>query len=99
MIMSEKRDIYKKAEKIVVRKIAGETFLVPVAGKLADMQRIFTLNTVGEFIWERVDGQQDVESIISSVTESFEVDRETAEGDVRQFIGELSKEGLLLPVE
>ncbi len=62
--MSSEQDIlqqkFKKKEEIVSREIAGETILVPIKGKLADMQRIFALENVSEYIWQQLDGEKKV---------------------------------------
>jgi hypothetical protein len=87
--------IFRKRGEIVARCIAGETILVPVRGKLADMQRIFSLSPVAAFLWEQIDGTQDLEVILSKVIEDFEVEREDAATDLRDFITELLEAGLI----
>lgn len=89
------KKVFKKREEIVTRKIADEIILVPVKEKLADMQRIFSLNPVGEFIWEQLDGKKDLQDISKGVQEIFDVDREQAMADIGEFISELIKEGLI----
>lgn len=89
------KKIYRRKGEIVSRKIAGETILVPVKGKLADMQRIFSLNPVGEYIWRQLDGERDLQEIVNSIHLSFNVDRKQADTDLREFIGELASEGLI----
>ena len=55
--------IYRKKKNFVTREVAGETLIVPLRGKLADMQRIFALDAVAAFIWQNLDGQQDLDRI------------------------------------
>ena len=86
---------FKKADEIVSRSIAGETLLVPIRGKLADMQRIFALNPVGEYIWKRLDGEKPLGEIRNEVLSHFDVDREEAENDIQAFISDLIKENLI----
>ena len=86
---------FKKAGEIVSRPIAGETILVPVSGRLADMQRIFALNPAAEFIWKRLDGEKDLSAIRNEILEHFEVGEEQAERDIKEFISELLKEKLI----
>jgi hypothetical protein len=85
---------FKKNDNIVSRKIAGETFLVPVKGNLADMQRIFTLNQVAEFIWNEL-GHKNLYDICNDIIQNFNVEREQAESDMRDFIRELSESDLI----
>ncbi|MBI5076233.1 MAG: PqqD family protein [Nitrospirae bacterium] len=78
-----------KNEDIVTRKIAGELFIVPVRGRLADMQRIFTLNPVAEYIWDSLDGRASIEDIRRGVLSAYEVPEDQANTDIADFIREL----------
>ena len=89
------KEVYKKKSDIVYRKVAGETILVPISGRLADMQRIFALNPVGEFIWDELDGSRTLQQIREDIQSSFDVAREEANADLEAFIAELLKEGLI----
>ena len=86
---------YKKKDDIVYRKVAGETILVPIKGRLADMQRIFALNPIGEFIWNKLDGSRSRQQISADIQSSFDVAREVADADLEAFIAELLREGLI----
>jgi len=91
--MSEKA--YMKNHDIVTRKIAGELFLVPIRGTLADMQNIFTLNRIGEYIWQALDTRKHIEEICDGVISSFNVGKEQAYADVADFIFELMRADLI----
>lgn len=87
--------IFQKRDEIVPRSIVGETILVPIRGKLADMQRIFSLNPVAEFIWGEIDGQKDIKEISNDVLERFDIDRKRAASDIGEFMNELLKADLI----
>ena len=84
---------------VVVREIAGEVFVVPIRGRLADMDELFVLNSVGQWIWQRLDGTVSTEELAEGVSASFEVEVDDARTDVAAFIGELEAAGLLESVE
>ncbi len=90
--------VFRKREDILDRKVAGETFLVPVRGKLADLQRIFALNPVAEFIWSKIDGRQSLAQIAAAIAEEFEVDEAKAKGDIVPFVTALSEANLITEV-
>ncbi|MFI5294155.1 MAG: PqqD family protein [Thermodesulfovibrionales bacterium] len=90
--------VFERPKNIVSRSIAGELFLVPVAGKLADMQRMFALTAVAEFIWERLDGRRSLDDIRNDVLEYFDAEEEQVEADIKAFVTELMAEGLLIEV-
>lgn len=86
--------IYVRDKNIISRDIAGETILVPIRGKLADMQYIFTLNPVGLFIWEQLETEKSLADILESLLEHFETSREQAEIDILEFIAQVTEAGL-----
>jgi len=80
--------VFKKNNNIVARRIADELFLVPIRGELANMQKIFTLNPVAEYIWQELDNKN-LNDICGGVTSAFNVKKERAESDIQEFISEL----------
>ena len=101
-IMKDAKDllkkVYKTDENIITRKILDETILVPIRGKLADMQIIFTLNSVSEYIWDNLNGERTLEDIVNGIKRTFDVKRVVAIEDVSEFIGDLIKENLVTEV-
>ncbi|MBA4372833.1 MAG: hypothetical protein C0402_08200 [Thermodesulfovibrio sp.] len=88
--------VYRKNPEVVSRSIAGEFFLVPIRGRMADMQHIFSLNPVGQYIWQELDGNKNLLEIRSLVASDFDVSRESAESDIQEFIGELLAAELII---
>lgn len=86
---------YRKKGEIVTRSIAGETILVPIRAKLADMEQLIVLDGIGDFVWERLDGKTEVTAIVDAVANEYDVDKETARQDVREFLDALVKAGLI----
>ncbi len=91
----KKEKIYRKKDEIVVRKIADETILVPIRGKLADMQRIFSLNPVAEFIWTYLEQEISVEEILAMIIDEFDVEEKKAEEDLFELINDFLTENLI----
>jgi methyltransferase-like protein len=89
--------VYSHSPEIVTRKTGNEYVLVPVANNIADMTSVYTLNESGAFIWELIDGQRNTEEIIDKVTAEYQIDRETAAGDVVNFINEMSNYLIINP--
>jgi hypothetical protein len=85
----------RRIDGVVLREVAGETFLVPVRGHLADLQELFVLNDVGRWIWDRLDGRSLVDDIASDVAAEFEVGEEQAAHDTNLFVQELAEAGLV----
>lgn len=87
----------RRLQDVILREIAGEIFLVPIRGRLADLQELFVLNDVGEWIWQRLDGSQSTESLADALASTFEVTAEQAAADLSDFVAELDDAGLLEP--
>lgn len=76
---------YARTRGVIARRIAGETILVPVTRRAQDMG-LFTLNEVGSFVWERLDGTRGPAALAREVTDAFDVDGATARRDVDAFV-------------
>ncbi len=77
---------------VVARRIAGETLLVPVTRRAQDMG-LFTLNEVGTFVWERLDGTRPVGALVPEIAAAFEVDTQRAREDLLAFVSLLAETG------
>jgi hypothetical protein len=78
----------------VTRRIAGETIIVPVTGRVADLDFIYTLNEVGSFIWHLIDGRRSVQAIAEVVSAEYDVSLERAALDVDELLTALEAKGL-----
>jgi hypothetical protein len=87
--------IFRKKEEIVTRQIAGETLLIPIRSQLADMQNIFALNPTAEYIWQQLDGKQNLEIIHRGITDNFQVETRQAHSDLEEFISQLLEAGII----
>lgn len=86
---------YRRKDRIAGRHIAGESFLIPVCGSPVDMENIFVLNPLADFIWKRLDGEQTLDEILEAITEDFAVTSERARSDMAELIGQLLEHGLI----
>jgi len=58
--MIDLNSVVSHSPEIVTKKTGNEYVLVPLASNIADMNRLFTLNESGAFIWELIDGKKNV---------------------------------------
>jgi Coenzyme PQQ synthesis protein D (PqqD) len=85
---------YLRKKDFVVRKVAGETILVPVRNSVAGLDAIFTLNEVGGTVWALLDGRS-VREIVDEVCGTYETGLEVAASDVTEFLASLDEAGLI----
>ena len=72
------------------RQVDGETVLLAESGN-----QYISLNAVGSFIWEQIDGNHSLNDILDILCHEYEVDRERALADIETFVTQLADEGLL----
>ena len=89
--MTGLKSILSHSKTVVTRKTGNEYVLVPIANNIADMDKVFTLNETGAFIWDQIDGKRSVEEIIGALTTEYDIDNETAAEDLFAFIDNMSK--------
>jgi len=86
---------YCKAGDLVTRSIATETIIVPVRAHVVDLESIYSMDQVGSLIWHLIDERMSVDEIVEAVCASYEVGREQATNDVREFLDSLQAAGLI----
>ncbi len=90
---------YARNPDFVFRKIADEMILVPARATGRGTGSVYTLNEVGAFIWDLLDGTRGVEEVRDRVAEQFDVTADEAEADVRAFVGQLASVKAILPAD
>ena len=80
----------------ILRNIAGESILVTTGSATQDFNGMITLNEVATFILENIDECEREEVLVEKVLEEFEIDEETARSDVREFLNQAIKFGIVV---
>jgi hypothetical protein len=86
---------YEKNGEFIVRRLAGETLLVPVRAKAVDMDSVYILNETGQAIWADLDDGSTVPELVQRLTSRFDVAPSVAEEAVVGFLGSLVEGGLV----
>jgi hypothetical protein len=89
--MPELRSIPSHIPSVVATRSGNEYLLVPVTNNIADMDRMFTLNETGAFIWEHIDGKNSLEDIAGALANEYEVEYDDAVSDVLSFADDMQK--------
>jgi hypothetical protein len=95
LTMNSKRElekIYVPSENVVAREIDGEMIIVPLTAGIGNMEdELYTLNETGKAIWKKLDGNESLGDIVSSLSEEYRADEKELEEDVVGLITELRK--------
>lgn len=81
----------ERSHAIASRLLGNEMMVMSVTDST-----FFTLNELATVIWNAADGCMELAEIVQQrICPAFDVDRETALSDARQFVHELSQHGIL----
>jgi hypothetical protein len=87
--------LFLRSQSVVSRRVAGETLIVPVRGKVGDLASIYSFNGSGSLIWERLQSPTGLTELVSAVEHEYEVAPELAQKDVTQFLNDMLSVGLI----
>ena len=87
----------KRSKDFLLQNVGGQDLLVPIGARVMDMNSLITLNATARLVWELLAEDHSVESLTAGVVEHFDVDRDRARADVKAFLDELGRLGLLEP--
>ena len=87
--------IYKTKGTYVLRQIAGEYLAVPISGDANADANIVILNPVSQIIWGKLENGATFDEILDVVTTEFDVSKEEATADIKEFLDGLEGAGLL----
>src|ERR1700677_4090066 len=87
--------VFVRSQAVVSRRVAGETLIVPVRGKVGDLASIYSFNETGSLIWQTLEAPKPLADLIDTVQQEYAVSHEQAERDVKQFLNDTLVAGLV----
>lgn len=79
----------KASNGYVLRNIVDEYILLPVGEKQKELQGAIRINEISAFVWNAIQEGNDFEAVLERILSEYEIDRNTAEKDLKQLIGQL----------
>ena len=86
----------KIADGFVLKKVADSFVVVPVGENVVDFTAMITINETGEFIWQHMLEDTDIDSVVDAMCSEYDVDRDTAAADVTNFVNILKDNKVLV---
>ena len=86
-------DLNKKitlSDDVISQEVSGETVLLDLAS-----ENYFGLDEVGTRIWQLIKENGDLELVVKTLLEEYDVTEETLTADLDALLGEISKLGLI----
>ena len=85
----------KISDKFVLRQVAGEWIVLPVAEKTVNFNGMLTLNETGLILWKLLEQGSTREALAQALTDEYDVTNEQALADVDEYLGKLERAGCL----
>jgi hypothetical protein len=89
--------VFVRSQSVVSRRVAGETLIVPVRGKVGDLASIYSFNQTGSLIWQSLESPKSISELISIIEQEYEIEHGQAERDVTQFLNDMLAADLVAP--
>ena len=88
----------RKRENIVARNIHGKFFLINITENYLDNKCIlYELNETGTFIWNKIDGDKDIDDISWMLKNAInqDIDTQILRQDIQEYLNILKSEGFI----
>lgn len=86
----------KRSADFLLQDVAGTLVIVPVGAAVSGFPGMITLNATGAYIWELLEQEQTVESLVDALTARYDVSTEKARADVEAFVDRLKATGAII---
>ena len=83
--------VLKKNPDFVMRVIEDETILIPIYKTSEEANYIYTLNKVGQTVWNLIDGKKTLGEIKNDILKKFDTTPEEVEKELSQFLRDLKE--------
>lgn len=91
--MVDMKTILAHNKECPVRAIGGGLVIVN-----PEENETHSIEDIGAFIWNRIDGKNNLDTILDEILGEYEVAASTAAQDLQAFISQLMEAGLISPV-
>ncbi len=78
-----------------LREIADNYVVIPTESNVLDFSSMIMLNDVSAFLWLQLLEDKTEGDLLKAVLKEYDVDKETAAGDIKIFIKELAAAGVI----
>ncbi len=80
----------------IIREVAGETVAIPTGEAAKGLSGLVALGGSGKFLFELLKKEQTEQSLVQALLEAYDVTPATAQTDVKEFLGILRENGILI---
>lgn len=85
----------KVRKDFVLRETAGDYMIIPTGRTVQSFDGLITVNEVGADLWDMLQSEVTFDDLLRGILTIYDVDEETAEEDIREFLDTLRERGIL----
>lgn len=85
----------KVRKDFVLRETAGDYMIIPTGRTVQSFDGLITVNEVGADLWDMLQSEVTFDDLLRGILTIYDVDKETAEEDIREFLDTLRERGIL----
>ena len=85
----------KIKEGFELKEIADNYVVIPTQSNVVDFSSMIMLNEVSAFLWLQLLEDKTEQDLLKAVLKEYDVDKETALGDIKVFVKELAAAGVI----
>lgn len=85
----------KVRKDFVLRETAGDYVIIPTGRTEQSFDGLITVNEVGADLWNMLQSEVTFDDLLRGILTIYDVDEETAEEDIREFLDTLRGRGIL----
>ena len=85
----------KTREGFVLREVGGNHVVVAVGDAVKIFNGMIQLNETGAFLWKKLSVGTEIDELVEQTTKEFNVEKDVAERDVREFVESLKEANLI----
>ncbi len=89
------RRVFVHAGEFVLRSVGGEGVLVPIRNRVGDLDPDFVMTPVAMRIWALIDGNRNIDAIVASIEDEYDVEADVAERDVKELVSAMEDAKLI----
>ena len=84
-----------RSKDFIKRKIGTQYVIVAVGAATKRFNGMISVNGTGSFLWDLLAEETTLEELVQKVTDTYEVDADTARADAEAFLATLKEAGAL----
>lgn len=90
--------MYRVKNGFIIREIGNQIMAVPIGTQTSEIHGMIALSESAKLLWEALTEGASIEQLAEVLTETYEVERDVALEDVKNFIDSLKEQGALSDV-